>query len=103
MELSLADVRELLRPEIQESAYEVGKSYLIRCVPLYYTGRLIRETGGELVLEDAAWIASTGRFNEALKTGVLDEIEPFQSTVIIPKATVVDATEWSHDLPREAK
>lgn len=103
MELSLSDVRELLRPEITETPYELGESYLIRCVTLYYTGRLVRETEGELVLEDAAWIASTGRFHVALRDGTLDEVEPYASPVIVPKGTIVDATVWSHPLPREAK
>ena len=58
-------------------SFDVGKSYLIRSVTMYYTGRLASVTDTDLVLEDAAWIADTGRFATALKTGELNEVEPF--------------------------
>jgi len=102
MELSISDIRELLggSNSQDESPYVTGEKYLIRCVTMFYTGRIIRETANELVLDDTAWIASTGRFHDALKTGKLDEVEPFVSPVIIPKSTIVDASVWTHDLPR---
>jgi hypothetical protein len=84
-------------------SFDVGKSYLIRSVTMYYTGRLMRITDTDLVLEDAAWIADTGRFHDALRKGVLNEVEPFMRPVIVPRACIVDATEWCHALPREQK
>ena len=84
-------------------SFEVGKNYLIRSVTMYYTGRLARITETDLLLEDAAWIADTGRFATALKTGVLNEVEPFADPVIVPRGCIVDATLWSHPLPREQK
>ena len=86
-----------------DTAFESGKSYLIRTVTLYYTGRIKRITSKELVLEDAAWIADTGRFNECLVEGKFNEVEPFKDDVIVPKDSIIDATIWTHKLPRSVK
>ena len=103
MELALAELRSLLKNEENETAYEVGTKYLVRCVTMFYTGRLKRITPGELVFEDASWIADTGRFHDALKTGDLREVEPFIEEVIIPRTAIIDASKWNHDLPRNQK
>jgi hypothetical protein len=84
------------------SSLEVGKAYLVQTVTHYYTGRLSAVTLAELVLEDAAWIPSTGRFHEALRTGSLEEVEPFLDPVTINLGAVVAVTPWRHALPREA-
>ena len=84
-------------------SFEVGKLYLIRSVTMYYTGRLVRITKTDLLLEDAAWIADTGRFHTALKIGSFNEIEPFIKPVIVSRGSIVDATIWNHALPREQK
>lgn len=86
-----------------DSPWEVGTSYLIRTVTMTLTGRLVRVTPKELVLEDAAWIADTGRFHNALSTGSLAEVEPFESPVIVGRGAVIDATKWSHALPRSQR
>lgn len=84
--------------------YQIGKNYLIRTVTMIQTGRLVEVTNQELVLEDVAWIADTGRFNEALKNGTLNEVEPFPSgRVIVGRGSVIDACEWNHALPRMVK
>ena len=97
-------IRSLLKStgETQASPYQVGQSYLIRTVTLYYTGRVKRVTPKELVLEDAAWVPDTGRFSDALKTGALNEIEPM-GEIIIGRGAVIDASVWSHKLPTEKK
>ena len=84
-------------------SFEVGKKYLIRTVTFFYTGRLESITDSDLVLSTAAWIADTGRFNECLKIGKLNEVEPFVNNVIIPRGVIVDATEWAHQLPESVK
>lgn len=85
--------------------YKIGTAYLIRCMTMYYTGRLIEVSNQELVLEDAAWIADTGRYSEALKTGKLNEVEPIIGNVIIGRGSLGDAVEWPNNipLPREVK
>ena len=87
----------------ENHSFELGKCYFIRTVTMYYTGRIVRITDSDLLLEDAAWIADTGRFATALRTGALNEVEPFIAPVIIPRGCIVDATAWPHDLPREQK
>lgn len=86
-----------------QHSFEIGEKYLIRSVTMYYTGRVARITAGDLVLEDAAWIADTGRFHTALKTGELNEVEPFVDPVVLPRGAIVDATRWTHALPRVQK
>jgi len=86
-----------------DNIWTVGKSYLIRTVTMTVTGKLSVVGKKELVLDDAAWIASTGRFANALTTGGLDEVEPFPGSVIVGRGAIVDACEWTHDLPRKVK
>lgn len=97
-------IQSLLKGSHTDSVtpYKIGQAYLIRTVTVYYTGRIIKVTPKEIVLEDAAWIPDTGRFSDALKTGFLNEIEPMGS-VIVGRGSVVDATEWVHALPLEKK
>ena len=90
-------------PETKPSAYEIGKSYFIQTATLYYTGRLVAIYDHELVIEDAAWIADTGRLSKALKTGEFHEIEPFEQPVIVPRGGIIGVTNWPHALPREPK
>jgi hypothetical protein len=83
---------------------QVGSSYLIRGVTLYYVGRAVAVTEHEVVLDDASWVADTGRFNEALRTGVLDEVEPFPSgEAVVNRGAIMDYSLWPHALPREVK
>lgn len=81
----------------------LGEQYLIRTVTMIQTGRLVYLDDKELVLEDAAWIADTGRFGEALATGKLNEVEPFPAEVGINRAAIIDFAIWKHDLPRTVK
>jgi hypothetical protein len=96
-------IQALLKGNGDTHPYKIGKNYFIRTVTLFYTGKLIRVTSKEIVLENAAWIADTGRFMDAIKTGKLNEVEPFQDDVIIGRGAIVDATVWKHALPREQK
>lgn len=74
---------------------EPGKDYFIRTVTHYFTGRLIWVGAQEIVLEDCAWIADTGRFNEFLVGKTVNEVEPFPvgSRVIIGRNSIIDMTE----------
>ena len=96
--LSLADA---VGCKSDDTAFEVGKSYLIRTVTLYYTGRIKKITSKELVLEEAAWIADTGRYYDCLRDGKFNEVEPYIEDVIIPRDTIIDATIWMHKLPQK--
>ena len=88
----------------QDTHWQIGKAYFIRTVTHHYTGRLIAITPKELILEDAAWIADDGRFSDALKSGNLNEVEPFPAgKVIVGRGALLDAHVWEHALPREQK
>lgn len=87
----------------QHHAWKVGKPYLIRTVTMINTGILIGVLPQELVLKDAAWIADTGRFSDALRTGNFDEVEPFpDGEVIIGRAAIIDAVVIP-EVPRSQK
>lgn len=87
------------------SPYKIGTAYLIRTVTHYYTGRLTAVSAQELILEDAAWIAETGRYHKAIADGELSEIEPIIGPCIIGRGAIIDAVEWPKHvaLPRESK
>lgn len=81
----------------------IGKKVFVRTVTHYYTGIFHSSRDGWMRLDDAAWIADTGRFSSALKTGTLGEVEPYPDTCYISAGAVVDVSEWHHDLPRSVK
>lgn len=89
--------------QTDNTAWEIGANYLIRTVTMIDTGRLVAITAHELVIEDAAWIADTGRFSDALKSVNFNEVEPFpDGRVIIGRGSVIDAIKIS-SLPRSQK
>ena len=111
-QLTVAEAREAARlfcgspvaPQSDDSAWEIGKGYLIRTVTMINTGRLVAVTPQELVLEEAAWIADTGRFSNALNSGDFNEVEPYpEGRVIIGRGAVVDAVQLRTDLPQVQK
>jgi hypothetical protein len=81
----------------------VGNTVFIRGVTMYYTGRIVQLTKEEIVLEDAAWIPDTGRFSDALKTGIFNEVEPYPNGVSVERGSILDVSTWDHPLPRERK
>jgi hypothetical protein len=83
--------------------WQIGTNYFIRTVTHHYTGRLEAVYQKELVLSECAWIADDGRFHTALSTGELNEVEPMLGNVIIGRASVIDASVWTHKLPRTQK
>lgn len=97
-------IQTILGGSTDPHPYKVGKPYFIRTVTHHLTGRLIKVTDKELVLEDAAWIADDGRFYDALKDGEFSEVEPFpDGEVIVGRGSIIDAVEWKHDLPKKQK
>jgi hypothetical protein len=102
-DLTLGDLKmlkSLFNGDCNEShPYKIGTAYLIRGVTMYYTGRLISVSRQELVLEDAAWVADTGRYNEAVRKGTLGEVEPIVGHCIIGRGSIVDVVEWPNNVP----
>jgi hypothetical protein len=85
------------------SPLRVGNAVLIRTVTYFQLGRIVAFDAWEIVLEEASWIADTGRFSTALRSGVLNEVEPFVGAVSVARGAVIDITSWTHDLPKEQK
>ena len=84
-------------------AWRIGEKYIIRTAMYHAVGRLVSVDEHELVLEDASWVADSGRWSEALRTGSLCEVEPFVDPVIVGRGSICDATIWRHELPKTAK
>lgn len=105
MNITLGELKQLLtgqpadatsatpaEPSCVVGPWEIGRVYLIRTVTMINAGKVVQVTGQEIVLEEAAWIADTGRFADALKTGNFNEVEPWpDGQVIIGRGSVVDA------------
>lgn len=105
-ELTIKQVKELANLFVAGQAplpFKVGDTMLIRTVTHYFTGRIKEVVGAFLVLEQAAWIADTGRFYNCLKTGALNEVEPIPGLCRVNTAAIIDAIDWPHELPSEQK
>jgi hypothetical protein len=87
----------------RKGAWTVGETYLIRTVTMMDVGRLVYIDDNELILAEASWIADSGRFNDAIKTGKLNEVEPFDDEAIIGRGAIVDAVVWKNPLPKAQK
>lgn len=82
---------------------EVGMAVFLRTVTMYYTGRIAVLDDEQIVLEEPAWIADTGRLSTFLRDGTASEVEPFPSWVAIPRGCIVDISPWQHALMRKVK
>jgi hypothetical protein len=85
----------------------VEQKWFFRTVTYHSVGRVRRRMLGAgnsiiLVLEDASWVADSGRFMGAIKDGSLSELEPV-GDMLINLSAVVDAFPWRHPLPMEQK
>ena len=84
--------------------FVVGNEYFIRTVTHYFTGRLVWVGEKEIAIEDAAWIADTGRFNEFLAGKTVKEVEPYQEgVVIIGRGAIIDMSTRVGGLLRTVK
>lgn len=83
--------------------WEIGKCYFVRTVTMHGVGKLVDVQDGELLFSNYSWIADSGRFHDAMKTGEFSEIEPFVNDVIVNRNSVIDATLWLHKLPVDQK
>jgi len=95
---------QLSQDDIEINSYEdfIGIKLFIRTVTYHMVGRVKKIIGGFFELEDASWIADSGRFMNAINEGTLSEIEPVgQWFVQINAAT--DFGIWKHALPKIQK
>lgn len=107
-ELTIKEAKQLAalfgaQSSTKTNPFKVGEAYLIRTVTMIVLGKLEAVHDSELVMSSASWVADTGRFYDALKTGKLNEVEPFTDDVIVGRGSIIDATIWTHKLPKEQK
>lgn len=86
--------------EIQNLSDMVGEKFFFRTVTYHLTGRVKKVIGRILELENAAWIADSGRFMQAIKNGELKEVEPV-GRAYINLDSVTDFFPWKHQLPEK--
>lgn len=80
--------------------FMVGKKYFFRTVTYHLTGLVKKIIGDHFAeLENAAWIADSGRFMEAIQDGKFNEVEPIFSKTFVNLETCTDFIEWKHELP----
>ena len=84
--------------------WDVGKNYFIRTVTHHLVGKLVAVNRHEIIMRDAAWVADNGRFENCLKTGTVEEVEPApEGIMLIGRGALIDAYPWNHDLLRTVK
>ena len=86
--------------EINSLKDMVGEKFYFRTVTYHLTGRVKKVIGSILELENAAWIADSGRFMNAIKEGKLNEVEPV-GRAYININSVTDFFPWKHALPEK--
>jgi hypothetical protein len=89
-------------PYKSDAPFRVGYKYFIRTVTYHSVGSVSSINGRWLCLENASWVADSGRFSQAIKDGTLSEVEPV-GTMWINLDTVVDFFPWPHALPTSQK
>ena len=84
--------------------YEIGGLYQIRTVTHIVTGKVLSVGPLEIELAEAAWIADTGRYMQAVEKAEYDEVEPYPADrkVIVGRGAVIDAVQIP-SLPRIQK
>jgi hypothetical protein len=85
----VATIKPVLTGEFQP--FEIGAVYLIRTVTMIQVGRVVAACAQWVMLEDAAWVADTGRFSDALKKWQFNEVEPFPDGLVgVSCGSIVD-------------
>ena len=72
-------VRSDLKTNVPHNAdfdLAIGNQYVIETPTKYWVGTLAKETSTHYILIEAAWLASTGRFNEFCSGSPPSEMEP---------------------------
>mgnify|MGYP001339300876 FL=1 len=85
-------------------AHMVGKSVIIRTVTMIYTGKLVGVFDQELLLAEAAWIADTKRWADAVSKADFNEVEPYgKDPIVIGRGSIVDVSLLGAAHPRTQK
>ena len=79
--------------------FSKGSNVLIHTPTLYWCGTVETDGGDYVTLRPAAWIADTGRYADAFRTGEFREVEPVPGAVTIYLGPGVVVVEWPHPVP----
>ena len=106
-ELTLGQLKEISKmcgsAQKQSAPVEIGQAYLFRTVTHIEVGRVVSVSGDFITIEDASWIADTGRYHDCLAQGVFSEVEPYPTTSTLNSASFINYAPWPHELPKEQK
>jgi hypothetical protein len=87
-----------------KSLLKVGNNVFIRTVTHYFTGKIVEVEATEVTLSDASWIADTGRYQQFLEKGSVNEVEPIpDGMVTIGRGSIIDVSNWAIAFPRIQK
>ncbi len=80
----------------------IGNPIMVRTVTMIYVGKLIAVGEHELTLIDVSWIPETGRWQQFIADGDVNECEPYpaEQPVLIGRGSILDVTAWTANLPR---
>lgn len=82
----------------------LNQSVIVRTVTMIYTGILIAVFDQELLVGEAAWIADTERYHEAVTKAEFREVEPFgDDPIVVGRGAIVDVAILGRPHPREQK
>ena len=80
----------------------IGNKVFFRTVTYHMVGKITNRVGMFVQLKDASWVADSGRFADAIRSGTLKEVEPV-GTCWVNLNTCTDFFPWKHSLPKEQK
>lgn len=80
----------------------LGEKLFIRTLTYHLVGKVVAIVDHFFELEDASWVADSGRFMNAIKEGKLNEVEPVGRAWVSAEA-ITDMFPWNHDLPKAQK
>ncbi len=104
----LKEIRKTLGVSKRKTAdslpFVVGDAIIVRTVTVIDLGRVLAIGHDSITLTDGGWVASTGRFNEMLKTGNLDEFERCDLPwFLVGRGAICDIFPWPHKIPTVSK
>lgn len=106
-ELTIGQAKELAemfgKTQASDCPVKIGEAYLFRTVTHIEVGRVKSVAGAFITLEEASWIADTGRYHDCLVKGVFNEVEPYPLTTTINALSLINFAPWPHKLPKEQK
>ena len=80
----------------------LGNKFLVRTVTYFCLGEVVAIHDNIVQLENASWVADTGRFSETIRHGSLKESE-YVGSMFFNMDSVVDFFPWNHELPSAEK